>query len=247
MYLTIRGLVLRVSVYNDKDALLSVLTHSYGKITVKARGLRRKNSPLAACCQLLAYTEFTLFKSKDMYIINEAHSITLFHDLRSDLTKLTLGTYFAQVAEVVCQEDKPSPQIISLVLNCLYALTELSLEERFIKAVFELRCVCLAGYAPDLSVCYRCGNAYPDRINIKEGHLECGGCRSSDESGIRLPLTAGALSAMRYVVSCDGQRIFSFRLDDASLSCISQIAESYLLTQLERGFSTLDFYKSLFI
>ena len=46
MYLTIQGIVLRVTDYNDKDALLTMLTRRHGRLTVKARGLRRKNSPL---------------------------------------------------------------------------------------------------------------------------------------------------------------------------------------------------------
>ena len=66
MYLTAQGLVLRVSNYNDTDALLTVLTRQCGKLTVKARGLRRKNSPLIAPCQLLAYGEFTLFEYRGM-------------------------------------------------------------------------------------------------------------------------------------------------------------------------------------
>ena len=48
MYLNTKGLVVRVVPYNDTDALLSVLTPEYGKLTVKARGLRRKNSPIIA-------------------------------------------------------------------------------------------------------------------------------------------------------------------------------------------------------
>ena len=109
MYLTIQGIVLRVTDYNDKDALLTLLTRQHGKLTVKARGLRRKNSPLIAPCQLLAYGEFTLFEYRGQYTINEAHSIELFTPLRRDLTKLSLGTYFAQAAEVLSQEDYPSP------------------------------------------------------------------------------------------------------------------------------------------
>ena len=31
------------------------------------------------------------------------------------------------------------------------------------------------------------------------------------------------------------------------MECLAQITESYLTTQLERGFSTLDFYKSLLL
>ena len=61
MYLKVQGLVLRITPYKDHDALLTVLTNQYGKITVKARGLRRKNSPLVAPCQLLAFGEFMLF------------------------------------------------------------------------------------------------------------------------------------------------------------------------------------------
>ena len=64
MYLTVRGLVLRVTPYKDTDALLTILTADQGKITAKARGLRRKNSPLVAPCQLLTYSEFTLFEYK---------------------------------------------------------------------------------------------------------------------------------------------------------------------------------------
>ena len=77
MYLTIQALVLRVTAYNDTDSLLTVLTSDHGKLTIKARGLRRKNSPLVAPCQLLAYGEFTLFEYRGMYTINEAHCIKI--------------------------------------------------------------------------------------------------------------------------------------------------------------------------
>ena len=62
MYLTIQGIVLRVTDYNDRDALLTLLTRRHGKLTVKARGLRRKNITLTVPCQLLAYGEFTLLE-----------------------------------------------------------------------------------------------------------------------------------------------------------------------------------------
>ena len=176
MYLTIQGIVLRVTDYNDRDALLTVLSRSRGKLTVKARGLRRKNSPLIAPCQLLAYGEFTLFEYKGQYTVNEAHSLELFQGLRRDLQKLSLGTYFAQVADVLSQEDMPNPELQSLVLNCLFALSRLNLPENKVKAVFELRAACLAGYMPDLFGCHICGAQNPDRFDISEGLLECRPC-----------------------------------------------------------------------
>ena len=85
MYLTVRAIVLRVTDFNDRDALLTVLTQNYGKLTIKARGLRRKNSPLVAPCQLLAYGEFTLFEYRGKYTINEAHALELFQGLPAGL------------------------------------------------------------------------------------------------------------------------------------------------------------------
>lgn len=244
MYLTIQAIVLRVTDYSERDALLTVLSRSHGKLTVKARGLRRKNSPLVAPCQLLAFGEFTLFEYRGQYTINEAHSIELFSPLRRDLTKLSLGTYFAQAAEVISQEDMPNPELQSLLLNCLFALSKLDESEAKVKAVFELRAACLAGYMPDLFGCHRCGSQNPDRFDISEGRLECHGCRSAG-GGIRMPVTPGILEAMRYICLCESKKLLSFHIGQENLQILSNLTEAYLTTQLERGFSTLDFYKSL--
>lgn len=246
MYLTIQAIVLRVADYNDRDALLTVLTRNHGKLTVKARGLRRKNSPLVAPCQLLAFGEFTLFEYRGQYTINEAHSIELFRPLRRDLTKLSLGTYFAQATEVISQEDIPNPELQSLLLNCLYALSELKEPESKVKAVFELRAACLAGYMPDLFGCHSCGNQNPDRFDISRGCLECQNCRGIG-GGIRMPVTAGVLEAMRYICMCESKKVLSFQIGASNLEILSNLTEAYFTAQLERGFSTLDFYKSLLI
>ncbi len=247
MYLTIQGIVLRVTDYNDRDALLTLLTRQHGKLTVKARGLRRKNSPLIAPCQLLAYGEFTLYEYRGQYTINEAHAIDLFTPLRRDLTKLSLGTYFAQAAEVLSQEDFPSPELQSLLLNCLYALCKLDLPESQVKAVFELRAACLSGYTPDLFGCHICGNQNPERFDLSAGQLECRNCRSAESNGIRMPVTPSILEAMRYICLCDPKKLFSFQIGEETLQQLSALTEAYITTQLERGFSTLNFYKSLLI
>ena len=247
MHLKTPALVLRVTDYKDHDALLTLLSPNHGKLTVKARGLRRKNSPLVAPCQLLSYGEFTLFEYRGQYTVNEAHSIELFTPLRRDLSKLSLGTYFAQAAEVLSQEDYPSPELQSLLLNCLYALSRLDLPEAQIKAVFELRAACLSGYTPDLFGCHICGSQTPARFDLSAGQLECVNCRSRESSGIRMPVTPSILEAMRYICLCDPKKLFSFQLGKETMEQLGNLTEAYLTTQLERGFSTLDFYKSLLI
>ncbi len=246
MYLTIQGIVLRVTDYNDRDALLTVLCRNHGKLTVKARGLRRKNSPLIAPCQLLAFGEFTLFEYRGMYTINEAHSLELFQHLRRDLTKLSLGTYFAQATEVISQEDLPNPELLALLLNSLYALNTLNLPENQIKAAFELRLACLAGYTPEIFSADVWQGQTPDRFDLSAGQLEFSG-HSNSTGGIRMPVNPGILQAMQYICMCESKKLFAFSLGEENMQALSNLTEAYLTTQLERGFATLDFYKSLLI
>ena len=247
MYFTTEGLVLRETDYKDYDKLLTVLTADRGKLTLRARGVKRKSSPLKGGCQLLAFSEFTVFERNGYFVIDEAVPKEMFLALRTDLERLSLASYFAQVTEVLAQEDDPDPALLSLCLNAVYALSAMKRKPELIKAAFELRAVSQAGYLPDLSGCAQCGAEVPDRFCVSEGILQCSGCHGAVEQGLRLPLLPGTLDAMRYIVGCDGKRLFSFSLPQQSLKCLSDITETYLLTQLERGFFTLDFYKSLCI
>ena len=245
MHLETRGLVMKVTYFNEHDALISLLTPEHGQIIAKARGLRRKKSTLIGPCQRLALSDFSLFEYKGKYTINDAATVELFRELRGDIIKLSLGTYFAQVSELVSQADYPTYEVFSLLLNCLYAISRLGISEKKVKAAFELRCACLAGYTPDLSCCQRCGAENPERFNVSGGVLECVGCRNPESEGLRMPITPGILAAMRYIVSCEPKALLRFDLGEENLQKLSQITETYLISQLERGFSSLDYYKSL--
>ena len=247
MYIKTQGLVLRETNYKEADKILTVLTREGGKQTVKARGCRRRNSPLAAAAQLLVWSDMTLFEYRDKRTLNEAEPLELFWGLRADVEKLALGGYFAEVAEAVAEEGRPDQALLSLVLNSLYALDKLNKPLPLVKAAFELKLLCVAGYEPLLDACAVCGLPEPrqPRLHLAEGVLHCTPCRSGVGDGVSLPLTPGALAAMRHVVYGDPKRLFSFRLEGEGMACMAQACESFLLTQLERGFHTLEFYKEL--
>ncbi|MDD6246212.1 MAG: DNA repair protein RecO [Firmicutes bacterium] len=243
MFLKTDGLVVRQVNYKDNDQILTVLTKEHGLMTLKARGVRSRSSRLKGACQLLAYSEFTVFENRGFHTIDEANAIQMFPELRTDIELLSLASYFAQVAEVLSQEDMPNPELLSLTLNALYALCRRLCTPELVKAAFELRAACLGGYTPQLSGCAVCGDPEPDRFDVRGGILCCASCSAGE--GLRLPVSPGSLAAIRYLVSCDAKRLFSFRLEGRAVKELCDLAETYLQTQLERGFYTLDFYKSL--
>lgn len=247
MYIKTDGIVLRETEYNDSDELLTVLTRNYGKMTMRARNVRNRKSTMKSACQLLTYSEFTLFENRGYVTINEASSKEMFLNLRKDLEALSLASYFAQVTELISQEDSPTPELLSLLLNCMYSLNQNQKPHWQIKSVFELRVACLAGYAPLLDGCAICGNPTPNRFNVSQGMLQCDTCSQEGYEGLRMPISEGALMSLHYITKCLPKQIFSFSIGDTALRELSALTETYLTTQLERGFYTLDFYKSLLL
>ena len=238
---TIRGLVLREVKYKEADRILTVLT-AEGKMTVKAPGALRKNSKCAAATQQMTYAELTLYARVGHWQVREGVVLEGFEGLRTDLEKLSLAVYFAQVLEAVADEDASGPELLQLGLNSLYALSNDLQEHNVIKAIFELRLSCLAGYTPDLSGCMQCGDdSAMLYFDMQQGGTVCGKCRSY---GLK-PVSDACLAAMRHGAYAPAKRIYSFTLTGDGAEELEQLCEGYLLTMLDRRFSSLDYYKSI--
>ena len=196
----INGIVLRAVDTKEADKILTVLTAELGKISVVAKGARSRRSRVTAATQLLAYSELVLTESNGWQILSEASTIALFDGVRKEITTLSLASYFAELVDAVTYADIPSQDILSHFLNALYALGELKKPEALVKAAFELRAMCLAGYEPLLEGCAVCGAEEPSdpRFHLSEGVLHCAACRGEVGDGISMPLNAQALQAMQH-------------------------------------------------
>lgn len=240
------GVVLRVTDTKETDRILTVLTADRGKIPLIARGARRKNSRLTASCQLPAYSELTLYKRGSWYMLDEASPLELFDALGRDIVLLSLASWFCELTEAVCAEETPAPEMLSLLLNALYALCYTDKPPRIVKAAFQFRLMALAGFEPLAEGCALCGREDVDApmLDVLGGLVTCGGCKSHD-APLRLPLTAGGLAALRHVLTADTKRLYSFTLEEGALAALDHAGEAFITTQLERSFRTLDYYKSL--
>ena len=238
------GIVLRETETKETDKILTVLTADLGKIGVIARGARRKNSRIAAASQLLAYSELTLYKRGNWYMLDEASTQELFDGVRQDFVLLSLASYFAELTESLTDEGEAREEL-PLLLNALYALGTLKKEPAQVKAAFELRLLALSGFEPLADGCAVCGCDEPQApmLDVVRGIVHCGSCK--EPGGLSLPLTNAALAAMQHVLSCPPKRLYSFTLDAPQLRILGQAAEAFVAAQLERSFRTLEYYKAI--
>ena len=147
------------------------------------------------------------------------------------------------MTEAVCPEAEPVPELLRHLLNGLYALSALRKPPALVKPAFELRLLCLAGYEPLADACALCGEENPAEpvLDTVQGVLRC---RSCGGGGGRL-LCRDSLAALRHIVYGEPKRLYAFRLGEEPLRRLTAAAEAFAYAQLERGFSSLDFYKSI--
>ena len=245
MFKTVNALVLREVRYKEADRILTLLTDTDGKITVKARGALRKSSKTAAATQQLTYSEMTLFGNLGRWTVNEAAVKEGFDGLRADIGSFALGCYFAECVDALSVEDQPDAPLMQLALNCLYALSRGMYTPEHIKAAFELRLMCLAGYTPELSHCAVCGEEEPgdSLLMLERGCVCCRRCAAG--AGQTVKLDTASLNAMRHICSVSPKQILSFSLEGEGAKRLSAAAEEYLLLHTERRFPTLDYWKNV--
>lgn len=246
MFKTTRGLILREVRYKEADRILTVLTEDMGKMTVKARGALRKGSKTAAATQFLAFSELTMLDRNGYWTVSEGSTIEEFKGLRSDITALSLASYFAECVEALSDEGNPDPLLLQLILNCLFALSNELYPQEHIKTAFEMRLMALSGYEPNLLSCCVCGRSEPEgvRFSPRNGIVCCRECNNASLQA-SYELCPDSLRALRYIIYAPARKMLAFTLGDDALKRAAKASEAYLLTQTERKFSTLDYWRQI--
>ena len=238
------GLILKEQNIGEKDKLVTVLTRHNGLVRAFVRGAKSVNNRKNSSTGMFCFSKLCLYKTKESYIIDEAEPIELFFELRNDLEKLSLAQYFSELIITLVQEDEPAEDYLRLILNSLYFLAKGKMPIEQVKAITELRLMCIAGYMPNLVACDRCGEYETDTMyfDVEDGLLYCENCMSDS---MLFPLDIGLIKALRHIAFSDFEKIYSFKMEEQALPDLSYITEKYLLSKLQRNFKTLEFYKSI--
>ena len=244
MHLSTEGVVLRD--YNrDEDRILTILTRKYGLVTAFANKANRPRSPLAGSTELLCHSNFEIFKNRERCVIDRADTLHSFFGLRANVEDLALGCWFAQLMGELAPYEHEAGEYINLILSALYNLERKKRPHNLLKPAYELRLLTLSGYMPDLVACSSCSGDGPGSMNFSiEGILICAECLLSGTSGV-YALSPGVLAAMRHAIYTEPKRVFSFSLSEQGGALLREVSEAFLLRQIEKTFTALEFYRSV--
>lgn len=239
------GIVIREGATGEQDRIVTVLTRDRGVIKAFANGARNPKNRNVSSTGLLCYSDFIINKTqKGIYVIKEATAKEVFFSLRSDIVKLSLAQYFAELTYELSPREEEAGEYLSLLLNSVYLLTKGNKSLKLIKAVIELRMLSMAGYMPGLVACANCGCFESENMffNTFTGEIFCLECKPQERT-ILLPYSV--VTAMRHICLSDSSKIFSFALPDEGIAILSDASEKYLKNITSRRYKTLDFFNMM--
>ncbi len=134
-----KGIVIKAQDYKENDKLLWIYTEKLGKVTAIAKGAKKSKNKSFSITLPLCYSDYLLFKGKNLYRLSEGKIINSFQGLLNNLEKLTYSSYLCELIDISTEDGEKNPYLF----------------KEFLRA-FELKVLKATGYEIDFNNCVFC-------------------------------------------------------------------------------------------
>ena len=231
----VNGIILSENNLGDFDKMLTMLTPGQGKISCVAKGARRPKSALLAGTQIFCFGEYLMYKGTNTYHINSVETIEVFYNIRTDLDKLKYAMHINKIVQDVTQENQNCYNILQLLLNTLYTISETDKNLDLVLGIFKLRLLSILGFTPKLTECVNCKEKENLKyFSLRDNGFKCEACSRQDKSTIAI--NESTVNALKYTIMAPAKKIYSFNIKDESLEEFKLVTKLYFNEKLEREY-----------
>lgn len=139
------GIVIKRISLAEADRIITVYSQKFGKIKIKAKGVRRITSRRSSHIELLNHSVFSLYRGNSLPILTEVEALETFQDLKKDLKKIGLAYHICELVDSLCAENQENSRIFDLLKATLIQVSLMENEEIIVKK-FELELLNLLGF-----------------------------------------------------------------------------------------------------
>lgn len=239
----IQGIVIKEVNTGEADKIITIFAKDRGLVLAYAKGARRPRSRLIAGTQLLCFSNFVLFKGREINNISSCDLIEAFYDIRNNIEKLTYAAYILELINDALQENQSSNRLLRLFLNTLHFLSGSEKSPELVTRIFEMRFITLMGYAPVTDCCASCGNLRNcSGFSFKMNGLVCKNCTDREDA---IEISEGTAKVIKHIVKSRMDDLFAFEVSPKVLEELEIVNRRYLRDKLEKDYKKLDFLKKV--
>ncbi|MEG0501131.1 MAG: DNA repair protein RecO [Cellulosilyticaceae bacterium] len=248
MIINAKGIIIKEYVVGEGDKYITLFTHELGKIQVGAPKATKNDKGFASGTQLFVYGQFVLSAYKETYKLISVDIISMFHNIREDLLRLSYAAYIVEFLREVTREGVINEELLKLTLRTLHKLSQGKIYPKLIRRIFELRALKTIGLMPSVEHCTSCSKEMIEiplpRYNfvVAEGGIICDDCLGNE---YLISIGYTTLYTIRYILYIPLEHLFQFHLDEAALEQLERVNDSYINYYIDKSFKTIEFIKSI--
>jgi DNA repair protein RecO (recombination protein O) len=239
------GIILHRTDFGEADRLLTVFTPRLGRLRLLAKGARKPTSRKAGHVEPLTYVHLLVARGRSLDIISQVETLESFRPLHEDLERASQAYYLAELISSFIEEGDENPTLFDLTLATLARLCEAD-NRRLALRFFELRCLGLVGYQPQLHFCVECQTQLEPITNYF--HPPSGGvlCPRHGE-GVKdaEPLALPTFKVLRYMQTHPWDEVARLHLKPDTHLDLESVLQQYIVYHLERRLKSVDFIHRL--
>ncbi len=229
------GIVLRKVDFGDTSAVVTFLTPDRGRLACLAKGMRRKNSGLAAVLDTFNRVELVYYWKDGRGVQNlaEASLLEAWPGLKRNVERLTHAAFLLELCQRAVVENAPAEELYGALSAALAALAAEPGDARAWTACLAHRILCVLGHAPELGACADTG-APPEAarwFSHEHGLAEKAGDRR---------LTPGEALALRVMADTDAPP------ERAEAGAVFDMMAGFAARQLETDFRSTRVLRQMF-
>ena len=184
---------------------------------------------------MFCFGEYLMYKGTNTYHINSVETIEVFYNIRTDLDKLKYAMHINKIVQDVTQENQNCYNILQLLLNTLYTISETDKNLDLVLGIFKLRLLSILGFTPKLTECVNCKEKENLKyFSLRDNGFKCEACSRQDKSTIAI--NESTVNALKYTIMAPAKKIYSFNIKDESLEEFKLVTKLYFNEKLEREY-----------
>lgn len=174
------AVVLRTRDLGEADRIVTVLTHSHGRVRAVAKGVRRTSSRFGARLEPFSVIDVQLHVGRSLDVVTQVETLAPHgRAISADYVRYTTAMAIVETAERLTEVEKePATPQYRLLSGALTTLAGGAHAPTLVLDSYLLRALAIAGWAPSFADCARCGTPGPHRaFAIGQGGAMCARCR----------------------------------------------------------------------
>jgi DNA repair protein RecO (recombination protein O) len=232
MILTTEALVLRTMKYSETSLIATMFTRDHGKISVLAKGARRKNRPFGSSIEAMNHVRAIIYHKpqRELQLLTQCDLVSRQPAIVDDLDRMGIGMSAVELLHLATEHDEPHPEVFDLTLELFCSLQAAALKTATLRLenalyAYEVRLLGLLGFKPSLRQCVSCKEEISPFPVARQKNLRrmtgngvlCARCGSMGHSGVAISpnacaalesfqSTGGIADALRVTVSPEESR-----------------------------------------